>query len=171
MASLMEDLVETLDRECTEYEGLLDISRCKTPIIIKGDLEQLQKITDDEQERVGRITHYDHKRTVAMKDIATVLGKDASNMKLSDLIDTLGKRPAEQQRLAELHDRLKNTVRELKRVNEQNGELLRNSLEMVEFEVNLFQASRTAPETANYNRGAYNAGSTMGVTHGFDAKQ
>ena len=42
---------------------------------------------------------------------------------------------------------------------------------MVEFEINMLQASRLAPETANYNRGAYSAGSTMGVTRGFDAKQ
>jgi len=168
---LMENLVDTLRRECTEYEGLLEISRHKTPIIIQGDLEQLQKITDDEQELVSRILHLDHEREVGMKDIATVLGKDASKMKLSDLIDTLGKRPAEQQTLAGLHDRLTGTVRELKRVNEQNGELLKNSLEMVDFEINLLQASRTAPETANYNRGAYSAGSTMGVTRGFDAKQ
>ena len=43
---------------------------------------------------------------------------------------------------------------------------------MVEFEMNLLQASKAAPETANYNRGAYNAGDTMGVIdHGFDAKQ
>lgn len=171
MASLMENLTDTLRRECTEYEGLLDISRRKTPIIIQGDLEQLQKITDDEQERVSKILHLDHEREVGMKDIATVLGKDASNMKLSDLIDTLGKRPEEQRTLAELHDRLIAVVRELKRVNEQNGELLNNSLEMVDFEINLLHASKAAPETANYNRGAYNAGSTMGVTHGFDAKQ
>ena len=45
-------------------------------------------------------------------------------------------------------------------------------LEMVEFEMNLLQAMKAAPETANYNRGAYNTGNTMGVTPGgFDAKQ
>ena len=60
----------------------------------------------------------------------------------------------------------------MQRVNEQNKELLDSALEMVEFELNLLQAMNAAPETANYNRGAYNAGSTMGVTPGgFDAKQ
>ena len=81
-------------------------------------------------------------------------------------------RPAEQQALAEAHDRLQAAVRGLKRINEQNSELLNSALEMVEFEMNLLQAAKTAPETANYNRGAYNAGDTMGVIdHGFDAKQ
>ncbi len=43
---------------------------------------------------------------------------------------------------------------------------------MVNFDLNLVQAMRTAPETANYNRGAYNTGSVMGNANGyFDAKQ
>ena len=83
----------------------------------------------------------------------------------------LAARPAEQNALAEIHDKLHRTVRELKRVNEHNSSLLKDALEMVEFEINLLQASKQAPETANYNTGAYNAGDTMGVSRGFDAKQ
>jgi len=30
---------------------------------------------------------------------------------------------------------------------------------------------KAAPETANYNRSAYNAGDVMGVNRGFDTKQ
>ena len=60
----------------------------------------------------------------------------------------------------------------MKRANEQNRELLNNALEMVEFEMTLLQATKSAPATANYNRGAINAGDTMGViSRGFDAKQ
>ena len=63
-------------------------------------------------------------------------------------------------------------VHALQRTNEQNKELLTNALEMVEFEMNLVQAMKAAPETANYTRGAYSAGDTMGVVSGgFDAKQ
>ena len=84
----------------------------------------------------------------------------------------LSQRPQERQQLEGAHDRLQAAVRGLQRVNEQNSELLKNALEMVEFEMNLLQASKTAPETANYNRGAYSAGSTMGVgSKGFDARQ
>ena len=84
----------------------------------------------------------------------------------------MDKRPAEQQALAQAYDRLKITVQGLKRANEQNRELLNNALEMVEFEMNLLQATKAAPETANYNKGAYSSGDTMGVPGGgFDAKQ
>ena len=100
-----------------------------------------------------------------------MLNKDVNKLTLTNLIDIMSARPAEQQALAEVHDKLHRTVRELQRVNEQNGSLLKDALEMVEFEINLLQASRQVPETANYNRGAYSAGNTMGVTRGFDAKQ
>ena len=165
MASLMENLIDVLDRESTEYEALLQLSQRKTPIIAGGDLAELQKITDEEQELVSRIHNLDKQRAGVTADIADVLNRDVNDLKLPNL-------PAEQQALADSHDRLQAAVRGLKRVNEQNSELLNSALEMVEFEMNLLQASKAAPETANYNRGAYNAGDTMGVIdHGFDAKQ
>lgn len=172
MASLMENLIEVLGRECDEYEGLLALSQKKTQIIAGGDLDELQKITDDEQDLVSRVNNLDKKRVEITADIANVLNKDVETMKLSNLIRMLAGRPAEQAKLAEAHDRLQAAVRELQRVNEQNRELLENALEMVEFEMNLLQAMKAAPETANYTRNAYNSGAQMGVTNGnFDAKQ
>lgn len=171
MASLMENLIEVLDRECGEYEGLLEVSQRKTPIIVSGNLEKLQKITDEEQDMVTEIHNLERRRTEVTADIATVLNKDVAQLTLTNLIDMLAGRPAEQRALTEARDRLQSAIRELKRVNEQNGDLLKDALEMVEFEINLIQASKAAPETANYNKGAYNAGETMGVSRGFDAKQ
>ncbi len=168
----MENLIAVLDRESIEYEELLELSRRKTPIIVRGDLEALQKITDEEQGLVGRISHLDKQRAGITADIANVLNKDVSILTLPNLITMMSARPAEQKALAQAHDRLREAVRGLQRVNEQNSELLANALEMVEFEMNLMQAMHSAPETANYNRGAYNAGSVMGVnSKGFDARQ
>lgn len=172
MASLMENLIQVLEQESEEYEGLLSLSQKKTPIIVSNDLEKLQKITDDEQVIVSRINQLEKKRTEVVADIANVLNRDVDTLKLANLIEMLASRPVEQAKLAEAHDRLRKSVYGLKRVNEQNGELLTNALEMIEFEMNLLQASKAAPETANYNKGAYNAGDTMGVYNGgFDAKQ
>ena len=101
-----------------------------------------------------------------------MLNRDVEELKLSNLIEMLAARPVEQEKLTVAHDRLQIAVRNLQRVNEQNKELLTNALEMVEFEMTLLQSMKAAPETANYNRGAYSAGNTMGVTsNGFDAKQ
>lgn len=172
MASLMENLIEVLDKESREYESLLGLSMQKTPVIIAGNLEELAKITDEEQIIVDKINHLDVKRQEVFADIANVINKDVKAMKLSDLIAMLAQRPEEQQKLAKVHDRLKNAVHEVERVNGQNRILIKNALEMVEFDMNMLQAMKTAPETANYNKGAYSTGAHMGtVAGGFDAKQ
>ena len=168
----MENLIDVLEQECSEYDVLLELSQKKTPIIVSGNLENLQKITDEEQELVSRINHLDKKRAEVTVDIANVLNKDVTTLKLKNLIEMLEGRPVEQKALANTHDRLQSAVRELKKVNEHNAELLNEALDMVAFEMNLVQAMKAAPETANYNKGAYTAGDTMGVTsRGFDAKQ
>jgi len=172
VASLMENLIDVLEKECSEYEVLLALSRKKTPIIVGGNLEELQKITDEEQLVVSRIGGLEKTRTQVMKDIANVMNRDVTQLKLTNLIQMLASRPAESGKLAELHDRLKNVTANMQRVNEQNRQLIENALEMVEFDMNLLQSVKTAPETANYNKGAYTSGALMGVGRsGFDAKQ
>ena len=142
MASLMENLIDVLNRECSAYEGLLEVSQRKTPIIVSGDLEKLQKITDEEQEMVNRLNRLERSRTEVTADIATVLNKDVTQLTLTNLIGMLEGRASERNALAIVHDRLSRIIRELRRVNEQNGSLLRDSLEMVEFEIAMLQAAK-----------------------------
>ena len=49
MASLMENLIDILNKESDSYDGLLETSRKKTAIIVKGDLEALSQLTEEEQ--------------------------------------------------------------------------------------------------------------------------
>ncbi|MBQ2608768.1 MAG: flagellar protein FlgN, partial [Butyrivibrio sp.] len=142
----MENLVDVLDRECTMYENLLGLSSQKTSVIIEGNLEALAKITDEEQCVIGNIQSLEKKREEAMKDIANVLNKDVNSLKLTDLIEVLEKRPVDQKNLAVQRDRLVGVAGDVRRVNGQNQELLRSSLEMVQFEMNIIQASKRAPE-------------------------
>ncbi len=172
MASLMEDLLDTLEKENAEYEKLLALSMKKTPVIVSADLEQLQQITDEEQEIVSSINRLDRVREDCMKQIAGVINKDVKELTLGMVVDIFQKRPAEHKKLADVYDRLKSTVYQMKRVNEQNRELIQSSLELVQFDMNILQSMKAAPETANYTRNAYSSGDMMGTATGkFDAKQ
>ena len=173
MASLMENLIEVLDQENAEYVTLLELSRKKTRIIIEGDIEGLTRITDEEQSVVGRINHLENRREETLVDIATVLGKEATNLKLTDVIQMMAGRPEESGMLAQLHDRLTQNLSEMVRINSQNRELITNALEMVSFDLSLIRSMNEAPETANYNKGAYQTGSKVGIAgeRRFDAKQ
>lgn len=172
VASLMEDLIDVLEKESDEYKNLLNLSMQKTQVIVSEDLDQLAKITDEEQLIVSRINRLDTIRNEAVQDIANVLNKDVAKLKIADLIKMLGQRPEEQQKLAAVFDELQTNVKHVARVNGQNRELIQNALEMVQFNMNLLQSMKAAPETANYNRGAYNTGDIIGIERkSFDAKQ
>ena len=106
MASLMENLVDVLDKEGSAYEKLLGLSSQKTTVIIKGDLEALAEITDEEQCIIGNIQGLEKQRIEAMTDIANVLNMDVNSLKLTDLIQVLEKRPVDQKNLATQRDRL-----------------------------------------------------------------
>lgn len=168
----MEDFIDTLDKEDSEYSTLLEISKRKTPVIVKGDVEELSKITDEEQLVVDRISALEKRRVELLKDIATVLNKDVQTLKVPELIKLLARQPKEQQKLQDVYDRVKATATEMKRVNDQNKDLVELSLEMVEFDINVIQAMKKGPETGDYNkRGGYNdSGIIGGQFSRFDSK-
>ena len=168
----METLIEVLEKENLEYKNLLELSMKKTPAIVSDDVKALAQITDEEQIIVSRINHLDNQRNEAVNDIANVLNKDVTKLKIADLIKMLAARPQEQAKLASVFDELRRNVHAVKRVNEQNRELIESALEMVQFNMQIIQSMNKAPETANYNRGACNTGDMIGtVNKAFDAKQ
>ena len=172
MASLLENLVEILDKENTEYESLVVLADQKTPAIIQGDIKSLGKITEDEQEIVGRIQKMEKSRKEILADIANVVNKDVETLKLINLIQMLGKRPDEQKKLTNVQEKLKSTIDRLREANEKNQMLLTDALDMVGFNLNMIRALKSAPQTANYTKNAYCTGSQLGMFHGsFDAKQ
>lgn len=171
MASLIDELINTLNSENEEYEKLLELSKKKSNIIVARDIAALEKITDDEQIVVTRIGNLDSHREEVTKDIANVLNKDVESLKISALIAVLDKSPSEQKRLSQVHDKLLTTVSAVRMINESNKQLIDQSLEMVEFDLNMIRSMRQAPETNNYGRRAVSVGGTLGSVKGFDAKQ
>lgn len=171
MASLMEELIGVLEKENQEYEKLLELSIRKSDAVAFRNIAEIEQITDEEQIVVTNITRLDSKREEVTKDIANVINKDVESLKLSVLVELMARQPSEQKRLADIHDKLKETVHKVKMVNENNRNLINETLEMVAFDMNLLRSMRQAPQTANYGRNAVSLGSELGSLKGFDAKQ
>jgi flagellar biosynthesis/type III secretory pathway chaperone len=172
VASLLENLINVLDSENTQYEKLVSLAESKTPVIVAGDIDSLEKIMEDEQEIVGIIQKMEKQRNKVLADIANVVNRDVKTLKLIDLIQMLEKIPDQQKMLRDVHERLRNTIDSLREINDKNQMLLSDKLEMVEFNLNMIRAMKSAPQTANYTKDAYTNGQSLGVFHGgFDAKQ
>ena len=170
MASLMDYLIQVLENENKEYEKLAKLSKEKKQVIIDANVPALEKIVDLEQDVASKIQNLDNKRQKVMHDMSVVLNKSDQNFTVDTVIEMLNSQPEEQQRLIDVKKQLKTTLDEVRRINEQNQTLLNQALELVEFDLTLFRSMRTAPETANYNKNAYNTGEILGGG-GFDAKQ
>lgn len=170
MASLMEDLLDVLGKEEEQYQALIELGQRKREVVIKADIVALEGITAEEQEAASRLQNLSNHRNSVLKDMATVLGKDPKDMTVSKMIGYLDGQPEEQEKLSNQRERLLETGAQMTAINQQNEVLLRQALEMVEFDLTLLKSMRQAPETANYNKNAYNTGDILGSS-GFDAKQ
>lgn len=171
MASLMEDLVGVLEEEDKEYLILTEIAKEKTPVIVAGKIEELQKVTEREQEVVARIQRLEKQRMQVMKDISEVLGKREEELTLAGLVKMFANKPDEQKKLSTVFDKLVSTVKSMDVVNKRNQALLEQALELVEFDINLFHSLKRAPENANYGKDAYSLADKRETLASFDAKQ
>ena len=170
MASLIDTLIDVLDKENTQYERLLDLSNTKTAAIVNGDVDKLQGILGQEQQSIDIINRLDAKREENVKDICNVLNLPEKGIRIEDIVQMLSKQPKEQSVLEEVHLKLKRTLDQLMRVNDNNKALLQESMDMIEFEINLAKNAMVAPQTGNYSKGAYEQSSYDSIG-GFDAKQ
>lgn len=170
MASLVEELISVLEKECEIYDKLLPIAEKKTNVIIKNDLETLRSITEQEHEVVDKVSVLERKRERVIFDIATVLNQDKETLNLTKIVKLLEQQPKEQKKLEMLHAHLKRTVNRLMDINYQNKSLIEESLEMIEFNMNLIQSTRRLPGN-NYTKGARTIDAPSLQTGMFDAKQ
>lgn len=170
MASLVEELVSILKEEEHIYKALLDYGEQKRQILIAGDVPSLEELTGLEQNASDMLLSYSNKQVRVLSDIATVLGKGEEKMTVTRLIGLLETQPEVQKQLTAARDALLDSATKMQRLNQQNEVLIRQAIELAEFDLTLFKSMRQAPETANYDKNAYNTGSILGST-GFDAKQ
>ena len=166
----MDDLIQVLESEKEHYEKLAELSKEKKQVIVKADVPALEKIVDIEQDITNKIQNLDNRRKKVMHDMAVVLNKPEEGFTISAIIEMLDSQPKEQQQLKNVKNQLETALEEVRKINGQNQILLNQALDMVEFDLTLFRSMRTAPETANYNKNAYNTGDILGSS-GFDAKQ
>ena len=111
-----------------------------------------------------------NKQGSLLTDIANVLGKSYAKMTVTRLIGYLGTQPDIQAKLTAARDSLIEAAAQMKEINDLNSQLLAQAIELTEFDITLFKSMKQAPETANYDRNAYNTGDILGSS-GFDAKQ
>ena len=144
MAGLIDELLILLREQTEDFSDLAALASEKSEAIVKNDIEHLQKITNIENSLVGRNQKSERRRIQLFNDVATVLNADAETLTISHLAELLEGQPGHGE-LVEIGDNLRQAADELKKFNEQNRKLIENSLEYIDFSMNLMRSSQTPP--------------------------
>ncbi|SFH74705.1 FlgN protein [Pseudobutyrivibrio sp. OR37] len=170
MASLMDELLLTMDGETEQYEKLISLNGKKKDSIIYKKLDVLEDITVKEQAIADTLCVLEKKRLNILQNIAAVMGHDGEQVTVSWMIDNLANQPVQQKKLSLAKDKLVKAADEVQVLNFQTQNLLKMAIEMVEFDITLIKSSKQAPQTSNYGKNAETTGNILG-NRGFDAKQ
>jgi len=143
--ALIDKLIEVLNKETSVYEGILKLSRQKTDVIIAGKVSELEGITRAEQSVIVTLGKLEDEREKLVGQIAAQLGMKASDVKMSGLIKKVPQEQAE--KLKKCYDTLPKMFSDLQDANAVNSKLIRNSLDYIDFSINVLTSTGT---TGNY---------------------
>lgn len=131
-----EQLIEILEEMNRVYEGMLKLSVKKKDIIVQGKVSELEKIVKTEQTLVIEAGKLENKREEIITEISKEIGINTAEVTIKQLEKRSGKRHAKN--LKECRNKLVKTLDELKSQNELNSNLIKNSLDYIDFSLNLF---------------------------------
>jgi flagellar biosynthesis/type III secretory pathway chaperone len=147
MAGMIDQLIDILSEQAARCEELLGLAKEKKDVIVKNDIEQLQKITGLENMVISQNNRLERQRISLAADIAEVLGKRGQVLDIAALITCMEGQP-QQEPLREAGNRLRSIINELKEVNDFNHTLIQNALDYVEYSLNVIRTGDrlTGPE-------------------------
>ncbi len=144
MSQLSEQLARILEREQAIYEEVLSLADRKETIIIDGKRRELEEVTRRETEIVGILIKLENLRSQTTEQLAAEKGvRELATVR--DLLPLL--EPKDQLVISSLQARLKGTVTALQNANELNGKLLQQSLDLVDFNLNLISSIGSVSST------------------------
>jgi len=141
LEAVFNELIDVLDQEIDIYNDIFKISRDKTGIIVEGNVDGLEKIVQEEQKLVVKVAQMENQRNIILYKISRALAMKADEITLSTLIDNT-EGPI-RDKLKDRQQGLQKLINELMECNNINSKLIRNSLDYIDFSINLIAASES----------------------------
>ncbi|WP_010681198.1 flagellar protein FlgN [Acetivibrio cellulolyticus] len=138
----INELMDILDYEAGIYEDLLKISQNKTDVIIKGKVNELDNITKLEQSLILNMGKLEASREKLVNDLSAEVNVNPSKITITELLKHLDANQA--RRLESYKTNLLNTIKEIKENNELNSKLIKNSIEYINFSINIISSAPAA---------------------------
>lgn len=167
MSGMIESLVNILTEQVDCLNNLFLLSEEKREVIINNDIDMLKKITFLENTIINKNNKLEISRLSLMKDIADVINTDYETLTLSALAIIIDGQHMHLE-LLKVNEEMKVKLEQLKSSNVENRLLINNSLEYIDFNLNMIKSTFENEPTFIYNnKGKHvNNGKVF-----FDAKQ
>lgn len=146
-AQMIDALINVIEKENSIYEDIAKLSKNKTDIIVKGKVAELENIVKIEQSLVLQIGKCEDAREKLVEALSKQLNLDPDKLTISELLKHLNQSQA--QKLKNSQDKMAVLLKDLKNLNEMNSKLIKNSLEYIDFSMNLM----TSVGVSNNNYG------------------
>lgn len=144
---LINKLKDILSKESSLYEEILELSIKKTTIIVEGKVSDLENITKMEQMLIPQIGRLENEREEIVNRLSQIMDIPSDDINISEL--TLRLDDAQSKALKESQINIHSIIEKLKASNDINSKLIRNSLDYIDFSINLF--SSTGTNDSNYS--------------------
>jgi tetrahydromethanopterin S-methyltransferase subunit G len=139
MKTLIEKLVQIMTRLVDEHRGLLSDSEAHQRALVKGDTANIGSKADAISKRVERIYQIEQQRQKITQDIGHLLGVPEEQVNISFLMQHV--EPQEKLRIEQHSAKLEKVIVELVRVNDQNRNLVEQSMRYLHKTVELVAGS------------------------------
>jgi flagellar biosynthesis/type III secretory pathway chaperone len=137
----VQNVIKILNSQYNYYKDLLELSKTKKSIIIEGKVKELDKIIKLEQNMVFDIGQLERAREQETAQICKLIGLNIDTASLSEISSKL--EPKYQQEISKLQGLLSDTLKNLKAANEINGELIKQSLEYIDYSINIITSANS----------------------------
>ncbi|WP_418791025.1 flagellar protein FlgN [Phosphitispora sp. TUW77] len=143
MEKILTGLLENMMSQFELYQRVLSLASEKKSVLVKGDIHQLERITKEEEGLILQVGRLEEQRLSLQRDIAGHFALSAADLTVSDIIDRVEEPISAQFR--HVVENMTDVLKKLAETNEANTELVRNSLEFVNFYFNVLTDNDSTP--------------------------
>jgi flagellar biosynthesis/type III secretory pathway chaperone len=128
-------LISLFENEYRVYESILKLSTQKTDIVVEGKVSELENIVKLEQALILQAGRIENQRQEKISHMLESLGLQTDNVNISALKEKAT--PQQKSLLEDYQNKLIDVVYRLNEVNQINAKLIKNSLDFIQFSLNL----------------------------------
>ncbi|NMB34489.1 MAG: flagellar protein FlgN [Clostridium sp.] len=137
----VDHLINIIEEETMIYKDLVEISKNKTDVIVKGKVNELETMTELEQSLIIKIGKLEAAREKIVENVCSLLDLDAQSATISQVLECVEAPQAE--KLKQKKQDLLSVLDDIMHANEINEKLLKSSIDFIDFSINIMSNSNS----------------------------